>query len=232
MAALTPDELSGLLQRLRDLTDWWVIAAVEAGGIEALDPVTIQRLVDRGILTPDTQAAIESGDAPDLVGDAFVTGLLFQRLAEEGEDAADWDAKRWHEAIDKRPIALSTEERAILDASRRDVGLYIQGLGNKLADQVGNLVIEVLAEGVNQNDVAVGDVMSYELVTANEDDDLFDTLKHMRTRGIRRLPVVDSTGGLVGIVTVDDLLDLLAEQVSDLARIVQREQRRERERRR
>jgi len=155
MAALTPDELSGLLQRLRDLTDWWVIAAVEAGGIEALDPVTIQRLVDRGILAPDTQAAIESGDAPDLVGDAFVTGLLFQRLAEEGEDAADWDAKRWHEAIDKRPIALSTEERAILDASRRDVGLYIQGLGNKLADQVGNLVIEVLDE--QRREVLLGD---------------------------------------------------------------------------
>ncbi len=95
-----------------------------------------------------------------------------------------------------------------------------------------DLVIEVLAEGVNQNDVAVGDVMSYELVTASEDDDLFDTLKHMRTKGIRRLPVVDRAGSLVGIVTVDDLLDLLAEQVSDLAHIVQREQTRERERRR
>ncbi|TAM43782.1 MAG: CBS domain-containing protein [Gammaproteobacteria bacterium] len=95
-----------------------------------------------------------------------------------------------------------------------------------------DLVLEVLAEGVNQNDIAVGDVMSYELVTANEDDDLFDTLKHMRTKGIRRLPVVDRAGSLVGIVTVDDLLDLLAEQVSDLARIVQREQTRERERRR
>lgn len=95
-----------------------------------------------------------------------------------------------------------------------------------------DLVLEVIAEGVNQNDVAVGDVMSYELVTANEDDDLFDTLKHMRTKGVRRLPVVDRRGDLVGIVTVDDLLDLLAEQVSDLARIVQREQTRERERRR
>lgn len=95
-----------------------------------------------------------------------------------------------------------------------------------------DLVLEVLAEGVNQNDVAVGDVMSYELATANEDDDLFDTVKRMRTKGIRRLPVVDRAGALVGIVTVDDLLDLLAEQVSDLARIVQREQTRERERRR
>jgi CBS domain-containing protein len=95
-----------------------------------------------------------------------------------------------------------------------------------------DLVVEVLAEGVTLDEVVAGDVMSAELVTANEDDDLFDTVKRMRTQGIRRLPVVDRAGALVGIVTVDDLLDLLAEQVSDLARIVQREQTRERERRR
>ncbi len=95
-----------------------------------------------------------------------------------------------------------------------------------------DLVLEVLAEGVRQNDVVVGDVMSDRIVTANEDDDLFDTLRHMRTQGIRRLPVVDRIGALVGIVTVDDLLDLLAEQVLDLTRLVQREQTRERTTRR
>lgn len=95
-----------------------------------------------------------------------------------------------------------------------------------------DLVLEVIAEGVDLGGVVVGDIMSFELVTAGEDDDLFDTLKRMRLKGVRRLPVVDRGGALVGIVTVDDLLDLLAEQVSDLARIIQREQTRERERRR
>ena len=95
-----------------------------------------------------------------------------------------------------------------------------------------DIVLEVIAEGVDLGGVVVGDIMSFELTTAGEDDDLFDTVKRMRTKGIRRLPVVDRAGALVGIVTVDDLLDLLAEQVSDLARIIQREQTRERERRR
>lgn len=95
-----------------------------------------------------------------------------------------------------------------------------------------DIVLEVIAEGVDIGGVVVGDIMSFELVTAGEDDDLFDTLKRMRLKGVRRLPVVDRGGALVGIVTVDDLLDLLAEQVSDLARIIQREQTRERERRR
>lgn len=95
-----------------------------------------------------------------------------------------------------------------------------------------DLVIEVLAEGVDMNDVTVGDVMSDALVTAREDDELADTVKLMRAKGVRRVPVVDRAGALVGIIAVDDLLDLLAEQVADLARLVQREQVRERERRR
>ncbi len=95
-----------------------------------------------------------------------------------------------------------------------------------------DIVLEVIAEGVDIGGVVVGDIMSFELVTVAEDDDLFDTLKRMRLKGVRRLPVVDRGGALVGIVTVDDLLDLLAEQVSDLARIIQREQTHERERRR
>lgn len=95
-----------------------------------------------------------------------------------------------------------------------------------------DIVLEVIAEGVDIGGVVVGDIMSFELTTAGEDDDLFDTIKRMRLKGVRRLPVVDRSQTLVGIVTVDDLLDLLAEQVSDLARIIQREQTRERERRR
>jgi len=46
----------------------------------------------------------------------------------------------------------------------------------------------------------------------------------MRFKGVRRLPTVDHEGQLVGIVTVDDLLEILAEELNELARIVAREQ--------
>jgi CBS domain-containing protein len=49
----------------------------------------------------------------------------------------------------------------------------------------------------------------------------------MRARGVRRLPVVDTNGGLVGIITADDFIDLLAEELNALARMISREQRRE-----
>jgi CBS domain-containing protein len=48
------------------------------------------------------------------------------------------------------------------------------------------------------------------LVTAREDENLLDALKKMRSFGVRRLPIVNETGGLEGILTFDDLIDLVA----------------------
>jgi CBS domain-containing protein len=90
-----------------------------------------------------------------------------------------------------------------------------------------DVVIEVLAEGVDMQGVTVGDVMSFELVTAREHDDLFDTIKAMRAKAVRRVPVVDASGALVGILSVDDLLEIFAEHLADLAALVRREQKRE-----
>ena len=86
-----------------------------------------------------------------------------------------------------------------------------------------DIVIEILAEDVALDAVAIKDVMSYELLTAPEDEDVIDTLQRMRTRGVRRVPVVDASGGLIGILTVDDILELMAEYLGGLARLVKRE---------
>lgn len=94
-----------------------------------------------------------------------------------------------------------------------------------------DLVIEVIAEGVETGDITVGDIMSDQLVTARESDDLLETIKMMRAKGIRRLPVIDDDGALAGILTVDDLIDLFSEQIADLARLIALEQKREQERR-
>ena len=91
-----------------------------------------------------------------------------------------------------------------------------------------DLVVEILAKEVPMDSVTVGDVMSNDLVTARETDELYDTMQRMRAKGVRRVPVVDATGALVGIVSADDFLDLLAEELTALARLVSREQARER----
>lgn len=93
-----------------------------------------------------------------------------------------------------------------------------------------DLVVEVLAEGVNTDSVSVVDVMSDQLVTVAEDDETLSAVEHMVQGGVRRAPVVDAGGGLVGILAFDDLIDLFAEQLSDLARLVARERRSEQHR--
>jgi len=94
-----------------------------------------------------------------------------------------------------------------------------------------DLVIEILAKDVDMNAVTVGDVMSSELMTARESDGLYETLQRMRAKGVRRVPVVDASGALAGIVAADDLLDLLADELTTLARLLSREQARERQKR-
>ena len=74
----------------------------------------------------------------------------------------------------------------------------------------------------------VADVMSVDLVTTSEGVTLHDALKKMRSHGIRRLPVVNDRGGLEGILTFDDVLRLLAEELTDLAKLLATEQERER----
>jgi CBS domain-containing protein len=90
-----------------------------------------------------------------------------------------------------------------------------------------DIVVEVVAAGVNPDALKVGDIMGPEVATVRESEGLFEALRYMRDKGVRRMPVVDSTGGLVGILTLDDLLSLLAEEMTELAKLVSHERQRE-----
>lgn len=92
-----------------------------------------------------------------------------------------------------------------------------------------DIVVELIAKGVDLDSVIVGDIMSFELLSAGEDDDLLFTIKRMRAKGVRRIPVLDRGGALIGILALDDVIDLLAEMLVDVARIIVREQKREQE---
>jgi CBS domain-containing protein len=94
-----------------------------------------------------------------------------------------------------------------------------------------DIVLEILAEDVDLDTVNVGDVMSYDLVTVDEDTSLMDTIKIMREKGVRRMPVVNKKDALVGILTVDDLIELVAEQLTDIVSLISKENRQEQTRR-
>jgi CBS domain-containing protein len=86
-----------------------------------------------------------------------------------------------------------------------------------------DVVVEILAEDVDLDAVNVGDVMSYQLVTVYEETKLLDAIKQMRIKGVRRLPVVNEQGELQGILSADDILELVVEQLSDIVGLVSKE---------
>jgi CBS domain-containing protein len=90
-----------------------------------------------------------------------------------------------------------------------------------------DLVVEVIATEVDQSAFTVGDIMSPELATIREDAGVFETIEYMRAKAVRRMPVVSESGALVGILALDDLLELLAEELLALAKLARHEQKKE-----
>ena len=94
-----------------------------------------------------------------------------------------------------------------------------------------DMVVEVVAADVDYRMLTVGDIMSERPATINETAGLFEAIAQMRSGGVRRLVVADAMGRLLGIVAMDDLIPVLAEELSALAQAIRVEQRRETQRR-
>jgi len=83
-----------------------------------------------------------------------------------------------------------------------------------------DIVVEAVAAGIDPKTLTVGEIMGAALVVAREDDDALVSLKTMRRRGVRRLPVVDAEGALSGIVTLDDLLEAGSNALNDVVQAI------------
>lgn len=90
-----------------------------------------------------------------------------------------------------------------------------------------DIVVAVLAEELDPKRIKVADIMRTELMTAIATEDIFETVERMRYKGVRRIPVVDKHGALIGIVSVDDIWKFLAKEVTELSEVTTRQQSRE-----
>jgi len=86
-----------------------------------------------------------------------------------------------------------------------------------------DLTVKVLEERADPREVTAGDVMTPGPVTAGMDDGVFDVIRAMRDAPARRMPVVSEDGTIAGIITLDDLLVLLADELEGLATVVEAE---------
>ena len=86
-----------------------------------------------------------------------------------------------------------------------------------------DIVIRVLAQYDNFNDIRIEDIVDSKLITAYENDDLMVTIKLMRMNGVRRIPIVNRENELVGVLSVDDILDVITEQLMDIDQLIAKE---------
>jgi CBS domain-containing protein len=84
-----------------------------------------------------------------------------------------------------------------------------------------DLVVTVLAEQQDTERVSAAKIMTRALVVVREDADIGVAIEQMRRAGIRRLPVVDASGKLTGIVALDDIIQYLASVLADVSRVSQ-----------
>lgn len=101
----------------------------------------------------------------------------------------------------------------VVDSSEQPIGL--------ITDR--DLTIRVLAEGRDGADVIVDEVMTQDISVVDEDCPIEAALEAMRAGPFRRVPVVDKKGKLVGLLSIDDVLDLLAEEFQTISRLLSKE---------
>jgi CBS domain-containing protein len=86
-----------------------------------------------------------------------------------------------------------------------------------------DIVLGVVASARKPAETSVRETMTANLTTVNVNYDLLDAVRLMRSRGVRRLPVVDEHRHLLGIITMDDVLTAFGAEMGELAGAVQKE---------
>lgn len=131
-----------------------------------------------------------------------------------------------------RDVVCSSRDTSVVDAAalmrHRHVGNVI------VVDQTGgkrmpvgivtdrDIVVEVVAAGLDPKSIKLGDLVLTPLTTIEEGAGYAETVRLMSVKGIRRMPVVDAAGCLVGIITLDDMLRQLAGPLAALSELAGR----------
>jgi CBS domain-containing protein len=138
-----------------------------------------------------------------------------------------------------RQVVIASRDTSVLEAAKLmrqyhvgDIVITDETDGKRLPVGIvtdRDIVLEVLAQEIDAAKLSVGDIMSGDLITVREYEGVLQTIQLMRAKGARRAPVVDKEGALIGIISADDFVELLADELSDLAKLISREQKREAE---
>ena len=118
---------------------------------------------------------------------------------------------------------------AVREMDRRHIGtvVVVEARGSSLVPIGVVTDRDVLCGQLKRNTdlfaLTVGEVMTPDPWTIAESSGVAEAISGLRSRGVRRAPVVADNGDLVGIVSLDDLLPAVAEQLSALGKLIGRQ---------
>ena len=125
-------------------------------------------------------------------------------FAEPGETA--WQAA-------ERMLQRSVGTLVVLNGEKEPIGI--------LTDR--DLAMRVLAAEKDPHQLLVRECMSAPVHTISEDSAIETAVSLMRSAEVRRLPVVNAGGQLVGVVSLDDVLMLLSEELANIGQLLDRQ---------
>lgn len=141
--------------------------------------------------------------------------------------------------ICNRTVIFATEEMGLKEAAGLMRAEHVGSLVVVREAEAGRIAIGMLtdrdiaivavARDFDPQTLRVADVMSDGLVAARADDSIYDVLQTMRRHGVRRVPVTAENGVLLGIVTLDDLLEVFVEELQCFVQAMTRERQHERQ---
>lgn len=123
----------------------------------------------------------------------------------------------------QKPAATISSDETVRAAAQR---MAAEGLGTLVVLEDDrptgiatdrDIVLETLSRRLDAGSVHIGEIASHRLVTIDQKSPVREAVQLMRHHTVRRLPVIDDKGQLVGIVAADDLLSLAAAELSNLA---------------
>lgn len=116
-----------------------------------------------------------------------------------------------------------TEVPAIVaEMAENEVGTVVIAEGDEPVSIVSDRKIAMaIDETEDVGELRADDVMTEDLVTVREDDGVFEVIQTMSDAAIRRIPVVDDQGALVGIISLDDVIVLLSTELGNASDVIQ-----------
>lgn len=135
--------------------------------------------------------------------------------------------------ICSRIMATASPDESIRAAARRmaeyDVGTLVVLKENRGSRAVGlitdrDITIRCVAENRNSDDALVSEIMTTPVHSVSDDTPVEEALAKMADVGTRRLVVTGEGGRVAGILTLDDVLDLLTRETAAIKRLLSKQQ--------